>query len=225
MSEVKPFTWSYSALKNYDSCPLRHKMIDLDKKFKDEESPALAAGWELHRAFEDRLKGKPLELGYTHYEPMLAKILSKPGKTYGEKKLAITNTFQPCGYFDPNVWFRTVVDCTKVSPDNTEVSIFDWKTGKVAEDLTQLQLMSVTIFAHMPSVTYIKAGLVFVSFGKVEHAEFARESIPEIWSEIIPRVKELQRARDTQVYPPKPSGLCKRYCPVTSCQYHGKGTS
>jgi len=212
-------------LKNWETCPLRHKMIDLDKSVKEEESPALAAGWELHKAFEDRLKGKPLGLGYTHHEGMLARILAAPGKTYGEKKLAITNTFQPCGYFDQNVWFRTVIDCTKVFPDNTEVSIFDWKTGKVAEDLTQLQLMSVTIFAHMPSVNYIKAGLVFVNFGKVEPAEFSRESIPEIWSEILPRVKELQRARDTQVYPPKPSGLCKRYCPVVSCQYHGKGTS
>ena len=35
----------------------------------------------------------------------------------------------------------------------------------------------------------------------------------------------MEEAYRTTTYPPKPSGLCSSYCPVTSCPYHGKGVA
>lgn len=216
-----PAAWSYSKLKNFETCAKRHFHYDLQRDVKEPESEQLRAGHELHAHFEARLKGTPLPFGYTHYEKLLAKIVEAPGKTYGEQKLALTSSFQPVGYFGKGVWFRTVIDCAKIT--DTYAMIFDWKTGKPSDDMTQLQLCAATVFHHMTKIERIRAALVFVNHDHIEWAEFVRGDVTEIWGEILPRVKRMEKARQDMEFPPKPSGLCKRYCAVLNCPYHGKG--
>ena len=124
-------------------------------------------------------------------------------------------------YFGKGVWFRTVLDYAAVRDDGT-ATVIDYKSGKPAADLTQLQLVSATMFHHDVRLQRVKAALIFVNHAEVEQAEFVREDLSEIWSEILPRVRQLSKARQTQEYPPKPGGLCRRYCAVTGCPYHGK---
>lgn len=218
----KPFAWSYSVLKNFETCPKRYWHYNVQKDVTEPQSPQLADGNALHKHFEDRIKeGKPMPLGYGQYESLLARIIGAPGVTYAEQKLAMTSSFTPSAYFGKNVWFRTQIDCTKI--DGEKATIFDWKTGKVAQDITQLQLMAATVFCHMPAVQRVKAGLVFVANDHVEPATFVREDLTEIWGDVLPRVKLVEKARQTMEFPPKPSGLCKRYCAVVSCPYHGRG--
>jgi hypothetical protein len=216
------FAWSYSALKNFETCPKRYFHYNVSKDVKEPETDQLREGNRLHQAFDARLaKGTPLPLGMGHHEKLLARIANAPGETISERKLALTSTFQPQTYFGKGVWFRTVIDAAKILAPIARV--FDWKTGKPAEDLTQLQLMALTIFAHMPTISRVKAGLVFVAHDHVEPAEFDRADVTSLWGEILPRVAAVKRARETYTYPPKPSGLCKKYCAVVSCPYHGKG--
>ena len=35
---VKPFSWSYSRLKNYEACPKKHYHLDIKKDLPPEES-------------------------------------------------------------------------------------------------------------------------------------------------------------------------------------------
>lgn len=219
---VDQFSWSYSVLKNFQTCPKRYYHYNVAKDVKEPETDQLRDGNRLHKVFENRLKGQPLPLGYTHHERLLASIINAPGATYAEQKLAMTSTFTASAFFGKGVWFRTVIDCTKIDEAQTTARVFDWKTGKPAEDITQLQLMGATLFCHMPSVQRVKAALVFVNHGHVEPAEFVRSDLPEIWGEILPRVRQVERARAAQEYPPTPSGLCKKYCAVASCPYHGR---
>ena len=222
MSDTKPFAWSYSALKNFETCAKRYYHYNVARDVTEPETDQLREGNRLHAAFDARLsKGTALPLGLGHHEWLLAKIIASPGETVSERKLALTSTFEPQAYFGKGVWFRTVIDAAKILP--TIGRVFDWKTGKPSEDLTQLQLMALTLFAHMPALLRVKAGLVFVAHDKVETAEFDRGDITSLWSEILPRVNAVKRARETQTYPPRPSGLCKKYCAVMSCPYHGKG--
>ena len=222
-TEPAGFAWSYSQLKNFETCPKRYYHYNVHKDVVEPETDQLREGNRLHKAFEDRVKDNvPLPLGMGQHESLLARIINAPGAIYAEQKLALTSTFQPVSYFGRGVWFRTVIDCSKI--DGTVARVFDWKTGKPAEDMTQLALMAATIFAAVPAVQRVKAGLVFVNHARVEPAEFVREGLTEIWSEILPRVRRVAQARRTQEYPPTPSGLCKRYCAVQSCPYHGRGT-
>ena len=214
-------SWSYSALKNYETCPKRYYHYNWAKDVKEPETDALRSGNELHAHFEQRLKGTQLPLGYGQYEALLKRVIDAPGQTYGEQKLAITSSFAPVGFFARGVWLRVVIDAAKVNGDRA--TIFDWKTGRPSEDITQLQIMTAVVMHHSPAIARVKAALVFVNYDKIEPAEFVREDLTEIWGEILPRVKALEKARQNMEFPPKPSGLCKKYCAVVSCPFHGKG--
>lgn len=214
--------WSYSKLKNAETCLKRYYHYDVAKDVIEPESDELRRGKELHKHFENRLlHGTPLPLGYGQHEAMLARIVAAPGQIYGEQKLAITSAFEPSAYFGKGAWCRTQIDVAKVN--GQRATVFDWKTGKPSDDVTQLQVMAAVLMAHMPALERVRSALVFVNYEQTERAEYTRDSITEIWSEILPRVRWVQKAHATQEFPPKPSGLCKKYCAVVSCPYHGKG--
>lgn len=216
---AKPFAWSYSQLKNFETCPRRYAHYQVLKDVVEPETDQLKAGNELHAAFDKRLRGIPLPLGYRQYEDLLARIIDAPGDTRAEQKLAFTKELKPCGYFAKDTWFRGVADCMKIRARS--VSVFDWKTGKPAEDLTQMQLMATTIFIHMPEIERIKTGLVFVNHGETITGEFLRDDQKDLWDDILPRVAALQRARESMTFDPKPGRLCRRYCAVRSCEFCG----
>ena len=74
--KAKPFTWSYSRLKNFEACPKRHYEIDIAKAFKDEDGTALVWGNEVHNALAARVsKGVPLPKGMEHFEHWAEKVL------------------------------------------------------------------------------------------------------------------------------------------------------
>jgi hypothetical protein len=218
---VPGFAWSYSQLKNYETCPKRYYHYNVAKDVKEPESDNMREGWALHKAFELRVKNNtPLPLGMTQYEKLIVRILSQSGQVYAEQKLAMTSSFTPTAYFAKDVWCRSQLDFTSIK--DTTATTLDWKTGKPKEDLTQMQIASAMLMCHMPSLQRVKVGLVFVGHGQVESGEFTRDDLTEIWGELLPRVKAVEKARATAEYPPKPSGLCKRYCAVVSCPHHGR---
>jgi len=227
MSEISPgvtlegFSWSYSALKNFETCPRRYYNYNVSKDVQEPESEALKQGHAVHQAFDARVsKGTPLPPSMTVHERMISKLASAPGTIHTEQKLALGSDFSPSKFFSRAAWFRIVLDYTNIH--DAQAVVVDYKTGRPSEDMTQLQLAAVTTFAHVPKVQKVKAALAFIAHDHIERATFAREDVTEIWGEILPRVKKLVDARQTQHYPPNPGGLCKRWCAVTSCPFHGK---
>ena len=217
------FSWSYSALKIFETCPRRHYHYSIKKDVREAESEHLAFGHSVHAAFEARVKtGTPLPMGMGMHEKVLARLATAPGDIYAEQKLAMDADFAPASWFGNKAWLRMVIDYTNVRPDTGTATVLDYKTGKPSEDLTQLQLCAAMVFTHVPAVQRVKAGLMFIAYGQVERAEFLRDDLPEIWGEILPRVRRLVEAKVRDEYPPKPGGLCRRWCAVTSCPYNGK---
>ena len=98
----------------------------------------------------------------------------------------------------------------------------DYKTGKVLEDSQQLALMAACVFAHYPAVQAIRTEFWWLKEDATSRDDFRRSDMPEMWRGIWPRIVALKQAHDTMTFPPKSGGLCKRYCPVVSCPYHGK---
>jgi len=219
----KKFSWSYSALRNYETCPKRHYHYDMAKDIKgDSESDAIREGHEVHSAFDARLKGRiPLPLGLGHFEGLLSSVVAAPGQTFSERKLAISSSYQPVSWFSDEAWYRGVLDCTKIREHTA--TVLDWKTGRPGVDVTQLQLCAALVFHWAPQIQRVKTALVFVNHNTVEDAEYERKDLTSIWGEILPRVKKLQRAREEQEFPPKPGGLCKRWCQVVSCPHYAVG--
>jgi hypothetical protein len=217
------FTWSFSALSAFSTCPKRFFHYNVIKDIQEPESAALREGSEMHKAFENRVRdGTRLPLPYVQHEPLLTKLIEAPGTTYAEQKLGLTRDFKPAGFFSNNVWFRTVIDFCKVRPKSAVV--IDFKSGKVTEDETQLSLMAATIMHHEPEIAEVKTAFLFANRDTLITRNFQRDDLDTIWGGILPRVAKLEEASKREEYPPKPSGLCVKYCAVTSCPHHGTGS-
>jgi hypothetical protein len=119
------------------------------------------------------------------------------------------------------VWYRGIGDFVVV--DGSNALVLDWKTGKVLDDPVQLMLMAQLIFSHYPQVKSVNAQFVWLKFDCTSEQTVTRQDIANNWIGLMDRVNAMKEAYETDVFVPKPSGLCRKHCPVRSCQYHGKG--
>lgn len=226
---MKPFSWSWSKLKNYRTCPSRHYHVDLAKTFKENESEALKWGNRLHDAMAKCIKDStplPTDMRRFYGWPTKFETMRREGLKVGtEQKLAITRNFEPCNFFDAGAWFRCVVDVlVDVSEQKFAIAV-DWKTGnKVNPEFEQLKLTAQTLFVHYPELTHVLTIYVWFGHDTQTVKVYTRDDMAELWTSIMPTVKMMDEAYRTTTYPAKPSGLCVNYCPVTSCPFHGKGS-
>lgn len=227
---TKTFSWSWSKLKNYRTCPKRHYEIDLARNFHEGESEALLWGNEVHKAMAETIaKGTPLPNTMTRFADWPGRVAKL--KTLGldvsvENSLAMDNQLQPCGYRDwNNAWFRCKIDVQILVPAARAALTIDWKTGgKVEPEFEQLGLSAQAIFAHHADVDQVAAIYVWIGHDTQTVKVYDRGSMAGLWNGLFPEIQQMAEAHRTLTYPPKPSGLCVRYCPVTSCPYHGKGS-
>lgn len=222
--KAKAFAWSFSKLKNYETCPKRHYEVDLARNYTDEDSEALKWGNSVHAAMAARLgpARKPLPDDMALYEPWAKRVDGGPGVLYLEQKYAITKEFGKCAYFADNAWYRGIGDAVRIS--SRVGLVIDWKTGAIKEDSVQLALMAQCIFAHFPEVQKVRSVYAWLKEGddcKTDDV-FDRSDMADLWVGLLDRVAMLEQAYTTQSYPPKPGRLCKSWCPVTSCIHHGK---
>lgn len=222
----KPFAWSYSRLKNFESCPKRHYEVDIAKNVKEDESEQLTFGNALHEALAKRIgKNVQLPTPFAKYESWAVRMVTPVGikgvdtKLLVEQKLAITKDFGPCEFFDKLAWFRGVGDVIKITGPVALVA--DWKTGKILEDSMQLALMAQCVFAHHPEVERVRSEFIWLKEDATTRADFSRQDMVKLWVNLHPRVSALEHAHNTTTYPAKPGSLCRRWCPVRSCPHHG----
>lgn len=226
---MKRFSWSWSRLKNFRGCPKRHYEIDLAKNFVDVESDALVWGNAVHEAMAKRI-GNELALPPTmqRYEdwPRNVAALKRLGFDVSvENKMAMDATFRPTGFFDAATWFRCVIDVKLMAPQFRSALTIDWKTGAtVNPEFEQLALSAQVMFVHHPEIDEVRTIYVWFGHDTQTVKTYRRDDLAEMWGQVMPTVKQMEFAHDTLTYPPKPSGLCIRHCPVRSCVYHGKGS-
>ncbi len=243
----KPFSWSYSKLKNFETCGHRHLQIDLLRVHKeDEKSGALLWGNQLHdamasaigtddnneRKFRDQIKDAPLPDSMSGYQPWVSRIRNaraSGSRVTTELSYAITRDFKPTGWMEHNTWFRTKVDAEVTAAGGEFAAAWDWKTGKRVEDSVQLMLTALTIMIHKPAIRAVRTEFVWLAdmiparpFDCVDRVSFTREQMPDMWSQVARRVAVLEQAWLTREYPKNPGRLCKRFCAVTSCEHHGR---
>lgn len=217
----KAFSWSYSKLKNYRTCPMRYKLIDIDRKYQEDFSGEhLAWGNAVHKAFEERIgKGIPFPAGMENFEDAALRLLSIPGKVMVEQKLAIKEDLSPCDWFDKQTWFRSIADLLII---NGPVALaIDYKTGKIIEDSEQLSLMAECVFSNYPEVQAVRTEFWWLKDEAATRADYKRVDRKTTWQSILPEVISLKKAHDDNNFPPKQSGLCRRHCIVKECIHHG----
>lgn len=227
-ARVKKFSWSWSKLKNYRSCPKRHYEIDLAKNIKEPKSDELLWGDLFHDAMAKRIgKDVPLPATMTRFQkwPELMRQHRIDGaKVTVELQLAMDEQFQPTEWFGQDTWVRGIVDVLYLAPWMHSAAAIDWKTGgKIQPEFEQLGITTQLIFAHHPEIDTVHTAYQWQQHDAETINTYKREDMVPLWNKLLPEVKQMEEAARTMTYPPRPSGLCIKWCPVTSCPYHGKG--
>ncbi len=211
--------WSYTALTGFEACPRRHHETRVAKRVKEPETEAIRWGNAVHKALEARAKdGTPLPAGMGHWEPMMARLTSLPGWTLAETQFALDESRKLTSWFNKDVWLRCVIDFGKLREEKKTLLALDYKTGKVGE-IDQLMLFAAVLMEVYPVLDRVITGYVFLKTADVKQESFTRADVPAIWERFLPRVAKLEEAHATQTWPPKPSGLCKGWCPVKTCEF------
>ena len=224
MSEVKKTAgaWSYSKIRAFDTCPLQFYHVTVLNEFPFKDTEATLYGKAFHTACEEFIRdGKPLPPQFSFMQDTLDKLAALPGEKHCELKMGLTADLEPCGFFDKNVWFRGIADLIIV--DGETARYVDYKTGKSSKyaEKGQLQLMALAIFKHFPQVKKVKGALLFTIANDLVKQDYSVADEGALWSPWLQKYAALEKAYETGVWNPRPSGLCRKHCPVVECAHHG----
>ena len=213
------FTWSYSALKQYENCPRQYHEIRVLKNYLVTENEAMRYGTEVHKALEDYVaEGKPLAKNYQRFKEMVDPLVDIPGTKYPEHEMALTHSREPCDFHAEHRWVRGICDLLIV--DGNYAFVVDYKTGSNKyPDTKQLKLMAVMAFVCFPKVNKIKAGLLFCMKNSFVQESYTREDIHKSWKSFQTPLDRLTISYDYDTWTPNPTPLCG-WCPVETCSHH-----
>jgi RecB family exonuclease len=218
MSKAAP--WSFSRIKAFEQCPKQFYHEKVLKQYPFIQTDAMIYGNQFHKACEDYIgKGEPLPERFMYIKDALDKLNQREGVKICEQRLGVTANLEPCTFGARNVWFRGIVDLAILDEDSGIGWIIDYKTGK--SDKGQLELMALAIFAHYPKITSIRAGLLFVVANKLVKETYEVADRANLWEKWSSNYATMEKAFEADVWNPRPSGLCKRHCPVTECAHNG----
>lgn len=219
---IPRFAWSYSALNMFKNCPRQYYHYRVAKDVPYEQSDAALYGDKAHKAIEMYGKhGTPLPPEFQFAKPMVDIVLAMPGRKYFERKVALTQALQPCDYFAKDCWFRGMIDVLVVNGNRAHV--IDWKFGKSKNaDVSQLELMALSVFHSFPEVTKVKAGLAFVPENRFMPAAYTADRKDEYWANWLEDIARLDAAYESGVWNARPSGLCNGWCGVGDKCEHWK---
>lgn len=219
----KQTAWSFSRLNAFENCPKKfwHESVRKDVPF--EESEAMRYGKLVHKALELRVgKAKPLPLNLRHLEKYAKLLADANGNKLTEQQLAIDSSFEPCDWFSKETWCRAIIDLAIVN--GSDAVVFDYKTGKISSDFTQLKLAGVLLMLHMPEIKTVDLAYLWTKEKKITRhdSKLTREDIKTVVTEFMPRLRKYERAHRTESFPARPGFLCKNWCPVKKCPHHGE---
>ena len=207
-------THSFSAIKMFENCPLQYYRVRILKDVVSKGGEATIWGERIHEQLEDRLKtGVALPPESSSYEPIVSAIerIAPAGGLFVEQEVTLNDKLQPTGWWDPDAWLRSKLDVQIMRPPVAYV--IDWKTGKRRLDPTQLELFALQVFSHSPEVMKVVSKFVWLKEGTSDSLTYKREQVPQMWADLLTRIKRIEQAAAANVWPAKPSGLCP-WCPA-----------
>ncbi len=239
---IKPFkkprfTWSYTSLQEFLTCPAQWAAKRYFKTIKDVESEAMRWGNIIHATAEHYLKSKldqPHKLNEINKDalPLVQKycdaILASGAEIHVEREFCFTEKFVPCGWRDwDTVWVRGKGDV--LAKKNEKLLIADWKSGKRKEDFLQLRLFAVlaALTPGFEDVTEFDPRFIFLKEPDPKKAvlrlpePIKRSELKPVLAEILGHVRRMEEAWRTEVFIARRNGLCKNWCANTDCAHCG----
>ncbi len=217
----KPFSWSYSAVNDFDNCPLSYagKRYFCTSPFI--QSEAIKWGNRVHKSAELFLKAKS---PYTDPEALApvekycTAMIRSGLRVEAENEIALDRNFKSVSWFSKKAWFRIKIDVILTSFDKKHAHLYDFKTGgKIREAPDQLRLTAAALSAIRPEIETFKGKFIWTKHQEAVGVKpITRAEIPSIWQEFIAKATRMEESWRTERFPARPSGLCP-WCAVSNC--------
>lgn len=214
---------SFSRLTCFEQCPAKFDYLYVSKSIQDQDNEHTLYGTRIHEGLEKYGRGLcgddvaaaeaacADDTEWGKFRGLVDRIVARPGDKYFEYQMALDANRNPCDWFAPEVWLRGIADVLTI--DGAKACVWDWKTGKIKPNPTQLQLFALMAFTHFPAVQEVKSGFVWLKHDDITATTYTRSMAPALWSALLPRFDKVQESVDLGVFDAKPSGLC-RWCPA-----------
>lgn len=223
----KLFSWSYSNYKDYNTCPLKYAHNRFYCTTPWIETEANVWGNRVHAAGETYIKAQNGTGKFNQdvealkpVEPYITAMYRKGYRPEAEKEITLTENFVPTGWFSNDAWFRVKIDVI-IPISTSSTMIYDWKTGKtIREDEDQFKLAAAALSVIRPLVTNFDGKFIWTAHKAVTGVKpITVSDIQGIWDEFLPVAERMSRAWDTEDFPARRNGLCRKYCAVKECKY------
>lgn len=210
--------YSYSAIKEFKTCPRKYYENKILKIHPHVDTPATMYGKEVHKALEDYV-GQSIPLGaHSRFQGIADSLVNIKGDKHTELEMALDENLEPCAFKDDKAFIRGIADLVII--DGNRAHIFDYKTGKANyPDPEQLELMALMVFRHFPEVEHVKAALLFILYDKIITAEYHKQNAKTTWVKWAAKIEEIERCKDNNVWNENPSGLCG-WCQCSTCPHY-----
>ena len=206
--------WSFSRYSTYVKCALLayYKFILKLKEPKPLSTSPLGRGKIIHKEAElystGQTKRMPASLELFADEFKALRKVKK--KLQVEQQLACDRDWEQSDWFDGSTWFRAVLDCMYVDGDT--LVVIDYKTGKLKQEVEQLELYAIIGFIYGPEhITKVRCEFWFLDQGEIvpeQGAVFTRAEalkLRKLW------VKKTKKMLADGTFAPNPGDAC-RWC-------------
>ena len=209
-------TQSPTSLQTFLTCPKQYHAKYITKEVKFEQNDHATFGDLVHKSIENYLK---------HQEPLptilhdLQPTLDKMGQVLfgAETKLAVDKQGQAVDFFAKTAYQRCIVDAILTNDDQSVVVCVDWKTGKKRDARTQHDFIKKCAKAKFPNAKIVTL-FVYFFVGEYDRQEYTGQELITLDRNMA----NLASAYANDLFQPRPSGLCGKWCDVLMCPYNGK---
>ena len=207
--------YSYTRINDWRTCPRQFYEVYVARNFKKSFGAAAEDGIKKHKILETALKeGDFLEAERLFSRRVTSLVTSlRVGGAEAELSKAITTDGRAVDFFskDPALRLRGKIDVTL--PGKKKVLMVDWKTGAAKNHKDDLQ---AKVYAALMSPEWKEVNC---------HIYFVKEDLnfpyaldtAQAFDEVMALTETIDQ---DEFYDPKPSGLCKKHCPVITCKYN-----
>jgi hypothetical protein len=211
--------WSYSRFADHERCPLYFKEKYVTKSLKEDTSPAMERGSQLHAGIAQWLKGEAEGLPRDAFqnpraEQILQELRQMPAnQVIVEQQWGFTANWKPTAWFGGDTWLRVVLDVGLVYPDMTAEAV-DWKSGKrYGHNEDQMELFAVGVMCKYVPVTHVTTRLIYLDEKGKNIEDFAEYPATHKQRLIDKWTRKVEPMFTDKVFAPRPNDKCK-WCPL-----------
>lgn len=198
-------SYSYSAIKLYEQCPLKYKLTRIDH-LVEPSGDAANRGKTIHAEIEAILKGglNLLSDDIKHLEEKLSNWIKVNGQS--ELPVGINDKWEPVDFNAEDVMFRGIIDLF-IKEESGRATVLDFKTGKHRDYSDQVSVYSTVILSTMPDVDTVENVIEFIDLAKTDkYKPVTRSDLPRLQLQLKGRITAIEKDK---IYAPNPSVLCK----------------